>query len=150
MKINQKNIFLNLLVINFLNLLSCDYKAEKNHLEPEMQWVYVEIVTESRKDTTEYFYYAQMKKSIIDEIELNEDKKGLFSLYNIRYMNNDGLLELYEDEILKGTLIFKIQDIEEVTLYKDDPVNLFALEELHESTKKFKRKSKNHNKRKDN
>lgn len=60
----------------------------------------------------------------------------MFTLSNIRYWNDNNLLELYEDDKLEGDLIFKIQDIEEVILYKDDPINLFKLEELHESAKK--------------
>lgn len=67
-------------------------------------------------------------------------KKGLFTLSNIRFLNDDGLLELYEDNNLSGDLIFRVQDIEEVVLYKDDPVNSFKLDELHESTKKLRKK----------
>lgn len=94
----------------------------------------------SPTDSTDYFYFGQINKSLISEIDSNENKKGLFTLSNIRYWNDNELLELYEDEKLKGSVIFKIQDIEEITLYKDDPIYLFDLEELHESTKTLRAK----------
>ena len=131
-------------LICFLTLFlsSCNFNKEKLTVEPERQWVYIELVTESKKDTTDYFYYAQIKKSLINEIESNTKKKGLFTLLNVRFINDDGLLELYEDNSLNGSLMFKIQDIEEVVLYKDDPVNLFEVKELHESALKIRNKNK--------
>lgn len=119
-----------------ISLTSCVFLDEKPSENIKKQWVYVELVTESKTDTTEYFYFGQIRNSLVEAINLNENKKGLFTLSNIRYWNDNNLLELYEDDKLEGDLIFKIQDIEEVILYKDDPINLFKLEELHESAKK--------------
>ena len=36
-------------------------------------------------------------------------------------------------------MMFRIQDIEEIVFYKDDPVNLFDVEELHESAKAIRK-----------
>lgn len=119
-----------------ISLTSCVLLDEKPSENIKKQWVYVELVTESKTDTTEYFYFGQIRNSLVEAINLNENKKGLFTLSNIRYWNDNNLLELYEDDKMEGDLIFKIQDIEEVILYKDDPINLFELEELHESAKK--------------
>lgn len=138
----MKNIILFLLLGFAFFFKSCVLFEEKPLQNHEKQWVYIELITESKTDTTEYFYYGQIKKSLIDEIESNEEKKGLFTLSNIRLWNDNQLLELYEDNNVKGELIFKIQDIEEIILYKDDPINLFDLEELHESCKKIRNEKK--------
>tara|TARA_R110002012_G_scaffold321930_1_gene552457 strand:- start:37481 stop:37909 length:429 start_codon:yes stop_codon:yes gene_type:complete len=138
-KNNTSSIFIFLLT---LSLSSCKFTNEKPIVEPERQWVYIELVTQSKKDTTDYFYYGQIKKSLIKEIDLHEDKKGLFMLSNVRYINDDDLLQLYEDSNLDGNLMFKIQDIEEVVLYKDDPVNFFDTKELHESAIAIRNKQK--------
>ena len=141
---NNKQVMLPLILISLLTLstclTSCNNLNNKTIEESQKEWVYVELITISPRDTTDYFYFGQMKKSIINNINANEEKKGLFTLSNIRLWNDDDLLELYEDEKLKGTIIFKIQDIQEVTIYKDDPVNLFDLEKLHESALKYRNK----------
>ena len=64
----------------------------------------------------------------------------MFNLTNIRLWNED-LLELYEDDELQGNLMFKIEDIEEITFYKDDPIFLFDENVLHESSLKFKKRN---------
>lgn len=66
--------------------------------------------------------------------------KGLFVLFNVRYVNNDDLLELYEDDKLSGDLVFRIQDIEELVFYKDDPIQLFEIEDLHSSALELRNK----------
>ncbi|WP_229792674.1 hypothetical protein, partial [Ulvibacter litoralis] len=134
----KKRIYLLTLISTFILstlLTSCDYQKEKSLKEQKKQWVYIELTTVSPRDTTDYFYFGQIKESLIGEIDSNEEKKGLFTLSNIRYWNDDDLLELYEDDKLKGSMIFKIQDIQEITLYKDDPLNLYDLEEIDESAK---------------
>lgn len=115
-------------------LLSCDFGSDK---QKEKQWVFAEIVTESKTDTTEYFYFGQMNKSVIDEIDNDLDRKGMFKLSNVRLWNNDNLLETYEDEQLSGDLLFKIEDVEELTLYKDDPIYFYDKDRLHESALKL-------------
>ena len=141
---NFKQLMFPIILISSLTLstcfTSCNNLNNEINKEPQKEWVYIELVTTSPRDTTDYFYFGQMKKSIINSINANEEKKGLFTLTNIRLWNDDDLLELYEDEKLKGTIIFKIQDIQEVTIYKDDPINLYDLEKLHESSLKYRTK----------
>ena len=122
------------LFISTLSLLlfSCDF-IDRENKNLEKQWVYIELITESKSDTTEYFYFGQINKSILNKIESENIENAHFRLSNIRYWNDDHLLELYEDEDLVGELIFRLKDIEEITLYKDDPIKLFDKDELHES-----------------
>ena len=47
---------------------------------------------------------------IINKID-NDDSEGLFLISKARFMNDDKMLELYEDEEYSGELVFKIQDI---------------------------------------
>lgn len=133
----------NILLIGFFTILlmSCNLGNNKPTDEFKKQWVYVELVTTSKTDTSEYFYFGQMNKSLVDDIEANKEKSGLFMLSNIRYWNNNDLLQLYEDERLEGDLIFKLEDIEEVVLYKDDPINLFSIDQLDKSIKKLRKKN---------
>ncbi len=141
-KKNKKTLLLRILIIIItVNFTSCNIGTDI--LKPkEKQWVYLELNTISKTDTTDYFYYGQMNKSIINKIDENENTNGLFILSNIRFSNDDKLLELYDNELVEGKLIFRIEDIEEITFYKDDPINLFELNELHESSKKIRNKSR--------
>lgn len=132
MKVKLWSIFLFVLFLCVLNL-SC---TEKENSEPakEKQWVYVELVTKSPTVTTDYFYFGQVNTSIINTIEEVECKNQFFTLYNIRYWNNDDLLQTYEDEQFSGNKVFKIQDIQEITPHKIDPIFYFDSTELHSST----------------
>jgi len=67
----------------------------------------------------------------------------LFLLSKARFVNDDDFLELYKDDKYSGELVFKLQDVEEIRLYNDDPVQLFDINELHESAKKLRTKEKN-------
>ncbi|MBJ2172919.1 hypothetical protein JBL43_01635 [Aureibaculum sp. A20] len=139
---NRKIIFLKIFALVITSFTSCDI-MEGNTKPKEKQWVYIELSTISKTDTTDYFLYGQINKSIINKINDNEGAKGLFVLSNARFTNDDELLELYEDRQLSGELVFKIQDIEEIKFYNDDPVKLFDINELHESAKKLRNKNYN-------
>jgi len=73
----MKNPLLLLICALSLCFSSCDYNGNKQNVTLEKQWVYIELVTESKIDTSDYFYYGQIKKSLINEIQSNEEKKGL-------------------------------------------------------------------------
>lgn len=107
-------------------------------VEEEKVWVYIEVQTKLVRDTSDYYYYGQINKSIVDKIDNDKDVGGMFKLSNIRYWTNDDLFKLYNDEEDYGYKIFRIQDIQYITFYKKDPIYLFELEDLHESTKKLR------------
>ena len=134
----RKTILLKLIALVILSFGSCDL-IELDSKTKEKQWVYIELSTISKTDTTDYFLYGQINKSIINKID-NDDSEGLFLISKARFMNDDKMLELYEDEEYSGELVFKIQDIEEIKLFNDDPVELFNINELHESAKKLRTK----------
>jgi len=135
----KKTTVLILFLICSVLCTSCDVNKDASN-DSNKQWVYVELVTESKKDTSEYFYYGQVRESLYNDIKRKPDMKGLFVLFNVRYVNNDDLLELYEDDKLSGDLVFRIQDIEELVFYKDDPIQLFEIEDLHSSALELRNK----------
>ena len=137
----RKTILLKLIALVIFSFGSCDL-VELDSKTKEKQWVYIELSTISKTDTVDYFFYGQINKSIIKKID-NDDSEGLFLLSKARFVNDDDFLELYKDEKYSGELVFKLQDVEEIRLYNDDPVQLFDINELHESAKKLRTKEKN-------
>jgi hypothetical protein len=111
---------------------SIDYQKTNNQTK---LWVWVELKITLPRDTTDYFYYGQINESIIEKIESDEDENGLFILSNIRYWNDDDLLQVYEDKDHYDYKIFHIQDIQQLIPYKADPINVLEIDELHETTK---------------
>jgi hypothetical protein len=103
-------------------------------------WVYVEIETTMLKDTSDYFYYGQIKRTIVDKIDKNEKAKGLFTLSRVRYFNDNDLLEVYEDRDTEGSIILRIEDISKVQLFKRDPLLIFKKDQLHESALNYLKK----------
>lgn len=90
------------------------------------------------RDTSDYFYYGQINESVIEEINSDESKTGLFILSNIRYWDDNDLLQVYENNKFSGNKIFRIQAIQHLILFKDDPINLFDTTELHETAKELR------------
>jgi hypothetical protein len=113
---------------------SCSSFITKSNASLDQIWVYVELETSNKKDTTIYYFYGKMNQSIYDEIDRNPKAAGLFVLSDVRYIRKeDDLLAVYEDEETFGNLVFRIEDIVHMTLFKKDPVFIFELDELHDS-----------------
>ncbi len=136
-----KLLFTCLLIAFSCSLISCDIPQKTPEIKGK-QWVYVEMVTESKTDTSEYFLYGQMKKSILEKINSDSSTKGLFVLTNVRFTNDDQLLELYENDKVGSSLIFRIEDIEEVIFYQDDPIYVLDIDELSDATKKIRERNR--------
>lgn len=101
-------------------------------------WVYVELQRTIAQDTSNYFYYGQVSERVIEKIENNPEAKGVFILSDIRFWNDDDLLELYEDTERFGFKAYRLQDIQHISSFKKDPVFIFKPEELHESAKRLR------------
>ncbi|MEQ6124151.1 hypothetical protein AAON49_08135 [Pseudotenacibaculum sp. MALMAid0570] len=106
----------------------------------DRDWVYLEIETVMKSDTSNSFIYGQMKKSIVERMKKNEKAKGIFFIENARYINNDDKLQIYEDVNDKGTLAYRIEHIQKIEFYKKDPVFLFDKDQLHISAIKHLKK----------
>lgn len=101
-------------------------------------WVYLEIKKILPRDTSDFYFYGQINKTIVDKINKNPKIDGLFILSDIRYWNDDDLLQVYEDNKDNGYKIFRISDIQYLTSYKTDPIFNIELNQLHESAKKIR------------
>ena len=109
-------------------------KRQNTHLK---EWAYFEIQSIAKKDTTNSFVYGQVNKDIIDRIKGNSKTKGLFVVENARYINTDDLLQVYEDEVDKGVLVYRIEHIQSIELFKKDPILFFDKKRLHKSSLKY-------------
>ena len=91
-----------------------------NTSEPQKKvWVYIEIKKVLPRDTSDYFFYGKMNESLINRINDDKDVKGLFMLSDIRYWNDDDLLQIYEDDEDTGYKIFRLEDIQYINAYAD-------------------------------
>lgn len=104
-------------------------------IKADKVWVYVEVMVNMPNDTSAYYYYGPINESVFEQINNNSNSKGLFILSDIRYWNDDDLLEVYEDEDCMGIRVFNIQDIRQIRAYKKDPVYIYRPDELHKSAK---------------
>ncbi len=132
----KKNIALTYCLVLILLCTSCFDSKYSSSKSDEKVWVYLEIETIMKKDTTNSYVYGEIKKSIIDKIERNENTRGLFFIDNVRYINDDDLLQIYEDRNDKGILGYRIEHITKMEMFKKDPILFFEKKKLDESSLK--------------
>jgi hypothetical protein len=99
------------------------------------QWVFISLETVMKKDTTDYYFYAQINGKILDKINKN-DISGYVILNNIRFINDSDKLQIYEDNIDQNQRIFRVKDIVKIELLKKDPLYTFNFDELADNAKK--------------
>ena len=114
-------------------LLGCDSSIIPGTSEKTKTWVYIEIETTMLTDTTDYYYYGRIDKILTDKITSGEIKQTYFVLSDIRFWNSDDLLEVYENDSRFGFKVFRTEDIQYLTFFKKDPVQIFGEDELHPS-----------------
>ncbi len=140
----NRNPILILIIFILIGYILYDYylRPKNRFINKNKKWVFVELKTTLLRDTSDYFYFGQISEEIINQIDNNQNTTGLFILSNIRFWNNDDLLEIYEDEELGGFKIFRVSDIHHLRTYKKDPVLIYDMDELHESSKNIRSKYK--------
>jgi len=145
------------LVFSIFMFHSCDNFENNLNKKGQSEWVYLEIKTIMNKDTSYSFIYGQISKSIVKKIKENKNAEGLFLLENARYVNDDNLLQLYEDENDSGVLGFRIENIKYIEFYKRDPMhfkktkkNNDSLIKSHKENNITSHQNKNSNRNKDN
>lgn len=129
----KKVLFLFALIFLCFSCFNSKYDVQTTE---KKEWVYMEILTTMKKDTSTNYVYGQVKKSIIDKIRNDESAKGLFFVENLRYFNDDDLFQVYEDKNDKGILVYRIENIQKIEFYKKDPILVYKKEQLHESALK--------------
>lgn len=140
----MKKQLTNLLILSLSITIisSCMNNTVVDNSTKETTWVYVETSKIINKDTTNYYLYGKMKSSLLDKINSKEDTEGIFQINKVRFVNDDDLIEVYEDNDQLGSLFFRIQNINYLTVYKRDPIFSFEDKDLHKTAKKIKLKSK--------
>jgi hypothetical protein len=142
----KKTPIISLLVLLSLLLTSCHNSTPPEEQPiPETdtynQWVYITIETVVTRDTTTYFYYGKINDQVINRLNKGNET-GHFTLKDIRYLNNDDLLEIYEDEFSTGDVIFKVKDIARIQLLKKDPIYYYDIKELSANALRLSKQKK--------
>jgi hypothetical protein len=86
------------------------------------EWVYVEVKNQGTSGGIDYYRYGKIKSSIVPKIISNSKTTGLFVLEEMRYINLQDKIEIYEDDEYAGTDVFRIQDIIMLQKLKEDPI----------------------------
>jgi hypothetical protein len=132
MKNKTSIIFLFFLVFSLFN--SCGelvkITAQKKQ---KSSWVYLELETILKKDTTISYLYGKVNTSILDKLE-DKNKNEIFKISEIRYFNDDDLFQLYKDDDESGILFYRVESIKKISVYERDPIYSFTKEDLHLST----------------
>ncbi|MFK8059596.1 MAG: hypothetical protein AB8B78_05835 [Polaribacter sp.] len=134
MKNNINLILASLLTLFFLN--SCGELLKNNSIkksEVKTKWVYIEIESIIKKDTTAGYIYGKVDESVIENLE-NKELYSIFKVSDVRFFNDDDKFQLYEDEDESGILFYRIGSIKKLSVYKRDPIYSFETKQLHKST----------------
>ena len=99
----------------------------------ETVWGFFHInIVHEDDDLESYYYYGQVAKPLLEQIQNNEVNKGFILLKNVKYWGNDNIIHLYEDGENTGDLIFRIEDIVKIKLVKNTPVEGQGYEQFEE------------------
>ena len=132
MKNKTSIIFLFFLVFSLFN--SCGELVKKTaQKKQKSSWVYLELETILKKDTTISYLYGKVNTSILDKLE-DKNKNEIFKISEIRYFNDDDLFQLYKDDDESGILFYRVESIKKISVYERDPIYSFTKEDLHLST----------------
>ena len=138
----MRNKTLILLLIITIMQIRCNYTEiafEDNR--NFKQWVYVELIYIMKSDTTTNFYYGQINEEALDRINKN-NLDGFFQLRNIRYLDKNDKLAIYESKIDMGRTTFKIASIVRIDFEKDDPIYTYSFSDLDDNSKAYFEKNK--------
>ena len=113
------------LSIFFLFLSACnveEFDAISELDDKEKIWVFIQFnVARENGTIKDYFYFGKINASLYDKITKNKIRKGFIRLTNIRFWNNDDMIESTEDDIYDNEMVFRIEDIKKIDLVKREP-----------------------------
>lgn len=136
----RKHIFTTIVLLGFVVVNGCN-KIDEFAIEKQKKvWVYIEMLKVSLPDTTTFYYYGKVNNGLIEKIDEENLSKGLFLLSEIRFINNNDLLQIFENDEDFGFKIFRVENIQYIAAYKKDPIYFYPVDELHESARKLKMK----------
>jgi hypothetical protein len=115
--------------------LSSCVESHSKILNYQKSWIYIELEVKTKEDTNDYHYFGQVNQRFLDNLSYDDNYNRLFTLTNIRYLDDDDVLKLYEDNSDKGTIIFRTQDIVKIEILKIDPLLDKTYKSFSDSTK---------------
>lgn len=113
------------LAILFLNACKLDSEAEAigANLGDETIWVWTQFnVPEEHNRTESYYYYARINKGLYNGIINNKIEEGFILLRDVRYWNTEDVIEIYDTDLEKGNVTFRIEHIVHMVEVKKPPV----------------------------
>lgn len=123
-----------LILFSLILFISCgDLINKTTPKKKKSSWVYVELETINKGDTTVNYLYGKINDVILNKLE-NKKKTDIFKISDIRYFNTDDQFQLYKDDDEMGVLYYQVGSIKKISLYERDPIYSFDKEELHQST----------------
>ena len=125
-----------LFILTILSFFSCGLNSSND----SKVWVYLEMKGTNASEAEEDYFFGQMRSYMVEEMRSNKKSTGIFFVDNIRFINSDDLLEVFEDASNSGTSAYRLENIKELDILKDDPALTFKEDLLHESCKKVRAK----------
>lgn len=120
----------------FLILLQgCNLEQEltaiNGNLDDEKIWVWAQInVPEEGDKIDTYYYFGKASKTLFNGIADNSIKTGFILLKDIRYWNDDSVIEEYDDEIDDDVMVFRIENIVHIIKMKRTPEPGFQYKDI--------------------
>ena len=137
----MKNLLLLSYLIGLLTFLTgCDSTQDEFPPKREKTWVFLELEKVMKNDTSDFYLYGEINQSILDNIANGVIDPAMFEFSTIRYIDEEDLLQLYEDETDRGIYFFRTEDIQTTRVLKADPVLTFPENELGERANEFKKR----------
>lgn len=93
-------------------------------------WIFATFNIGAVGDATYYHYFGAVRESLYQRIRDNEINSGFITLQDVRYWNDNDLIQAYEDDQDTGVLTFRIEQLVKLELEKGDPVNTYPAEQV--------------------
>jgi hypothetical protein len=127
-----------MLIIVLATFFSCDFKKGplSGFVNKPTVWVFAWFNVNENSEDNYWYYFGEIDSLLYTQIANNLRKNGILTLRNIRYWNEEGKLQMFEDIYSRGVISFKITSIEKMELLKNDPLLLYSEEEIDPETYK--------------
>lgn len=104
--------------------LSEEVQAVTENIDSNKVWVFMQFNVPEEGDKIEsYYYYAEIAESLYKKINANELSSGFLYMTNVKYWNNDDILQEYKDDESSGELVFRIEDVRRIEKLNQEPVD---------------------------
>jgi hypothetical protein len=84
-------------------------------------WVKLDMRWEPHEDSVGYLHFGQIAYKNLVNIR-NDKEVKLISLSNIRYLDKDYNIDIYEDEDIEGEYVFDPELVVKMRILKKDPL----------------------------